>query len=617
MTCIVARLRLDSEVLPNSSVASMLDAVSARAPDGCFDWRLGRMSMGVAHLRTGSSARERAGRLSLDGNVALAADVRLDNRTELLAKLRARDRNVGDHTPDSEVVLHAYHAFGDSFLEHVLGDFALVLWDETRRKLIAARDRFGVRPLYVARLPGELLLASQLESLLALHEVPKDIDNVAVGDFMLWGMCNDAESTIYSAIRTVPPAHRLEANGRVITSSRYWELRRMSETRFKNARDYVERFSELFGRAVAARVPDGPFAISLSGGMDSSSIAAAAMRLTHQPASAHHMSPGSLVPDDDEENYARCVAEHLGLRFVSHDLAPHPLFNRVDEPGMRTASPCAAPFLSVHGNVCDDMASRCERVLLSGQFGDAAVFPSFVFYSNLLRTGRWWKLAIEMSHHIRWTGSVRGMSLRTALTIRSRPPAWKPRLPDWLDRTKLDTEQIAARWEAWWREYRAALDTEDQLALAATHRGLELAESLPRPVVMRYPFLDLELIEYLVGLPNFTRADKWILRESTRGLIPEEVRVRPKTGAPGDPVRQQVANGKLVGVESQAAHRQYIDWAAHRRAWKRYREGEGEGSTWTSWLMLQPIAFAHWCTYSRSEVDERNDFPKTEWRPFG
>jgi asparagine synthase (glutamine-hydrolysing) len=582
----------------------MLEAVRARAPDGTAQLVTGPVHLGQAHLRTGSGAREQIGRMAIDERVALAGDVRLDERADLVRELRQNGCDAASEwMPDGELVLHAYHAFGDDFLDHIQGDFALALWDARERKLILARDRFGVRPLHIARLRGELLFASHVESLLAVPGVSRELDRTALADFLLWGFSIDTESTIYTAIRCIPPAHRCDIREGGMQVRRYWSLRPRGETRFADPRQYVERFSELFARSVQARLPDAPYAVLLSGGMDSGSIAAAAVQRASHPASAYHVAPGSLLPHDDEEQLARAVAQHFGLRFVAHELDARPMFAHVGDPGLKTAFPSPAPHLGVHGELVADMASRSERVLLSGHQGDAAVFPSFHYYSDLFRHGHWWKLAREIRHHILCTGSLRGMGLRSIVRTRVKAPDWKPAFPDWLDPSQLDVAAARARWGRWWREYQEALDPDAQLSLPWAHRTLELYDILPLPVVTRYPFLDVALVEFLLGLPNFARTDKWILRESMKGSLPECVRARPKTGARGDTMRESVTNGKLIAWNGHEPIAHGVEPGAYQRAWSRYRAGHGAESTWASWLMMHPIAFAHWFQQQESSDD--------------
>ncbi len=571
----------------------MLSAVAQRAPDGTSFARTGPVELGQAFLKTGTSAAEAVNRLTLDGQVWLVADARIDGRRELIEKLRRRGCTVQESAPHAELILHAYEAFGDGFLDHLLGDFAFSLWDDRRQRLICARDRLGVRPFYFAEMPDEFAFASDIHALLALGHIPQELDEVAIADFLLIGTCLDADRTIYRSVRALPPATRLDVVEGKILESKYWQPSWTQEIRFKSIGDYAERFNELFEQAVNDRFPEGPFAVSLSGGMDSTAIAAVAARHSSSAISAYHVSARSIEPTDDEERYAELVAKHLGLRFVSQDLGNYLLFARREERAMQTAFPSPAPHLSAHRDVLFDMERHSERVLFNGYQGDAVFLPSPHYHSDLLRSGRWIKFSREALRHVVAARSARGMALRTAWRRSIAPPAWKPPMPDWIEAGMAARVHLESRWERWWGDHQGATDTASQLQLSVAHRHFELAEALPSPVVMRYPFLDTRLIEFVTALPNFMRANKLVLREAMRGKLPEAVRTRPKIAAAGDVLRKLVTNGK-IDLSDREYVSPFLNEAAYCEAWKEYCKGKGQDSTWASWLIVQPIALEKW-----------------------
>jgi hypothetical protein len=176
-------------------------------------------------------------------------------------------------------------------------------------------------------------------------------------------------------------------------------------------------------------------------------------------------------------------------------------------------------------------------------------------------------------------------------------------MPDWIDPRFVKDQGLAERWHGWWSQHERAAEPVTQLCLPGLHRQFEATEILKLPLVGRYPFFDLRLIEFLIGLPNFMRADKKVLREAMRDRLPESVRTRAKTGAPGDLVRTMVAIGKYVLPPKEAPPALPGCVAAEKfiAAWENYRRGAGADSTWASWLILQPLAFGSWL--SRQEGD--------------
>jgi asparagine synthase (glutamine-hydrolysing) len=597
MSCIAGLLRTHGDRAAPESIPRMLSALKSRAPDGTLEYSRGPFAAGQALLRTGATKAEGAARLTLDGKVWLVADARVDGRADLLRKLRATGCSVDSDAPHGELILHAYAAFGDRFIEHLLGDFAFALWDEPQGHLICARDRFGVRPFYLTRSASELAFASDIAALLALPSVSTDLDEIALADFLLVGTCIDADRTIYRDVQCLPPATRLDAWVGKVVERRYWNPTWSTEIRYKSVPEYADHFSQVLREAVQDRVPAGAIGVPLSGGLDSTSIAAMAAAkdgYSGRQMTAYHISSRSLEPEDDEEPFARMVADQLGMEFVRQDVGDYPVFARSDDDTLRTSFPSPASMLNIQAAMVEDMERRGARVLLSGYAGDAVICPTQTYYTDLFRSGRWSKLASEMRHHIMRTRSLRGMGLRTIWRREQPAPTWKPHLPDWIDEGLAERVSLTQRWEAWWKTYQAATDTRSQLAQSWIHRQVENIEILNRPIVTRYPFLDLRVVEFVAGLPNFMRSDKRVLREAMRGSLPEAVRIRPKTCSPGDPVRKIVTKSTLGHINSAGGMQALVNTGAYEKAWQSYLGGHGQDTSWTSCLILQPVALANW-----------------------
>ena len=596
MSCIAGQWCFGEARADAALVERMLRAMRARAPHGDASHAAPQVALGQAFLRTGRSGAEQPQRLTLDGNVWIVADARIDARADLLRELRASGRQVSGDAPHAELILHAYHAFGDGFLDHLLGDFAFALWDASRQRMICARDHFGVRPFYYAQVDGMLLFASDIGGVVASGRVPQALDDLAIADFLLFGMCTEAHQTIYRQVRCLPPAHRMDVTDSGMTLNRYWAPPRKTQTWLASRQEYVEAFSTVFEQAVRDRLPDAPVALQLSGGMDSTSIAAAAQG---HPATAFHLSCKRVIPDDVEGELASEVAQQLGLPFVSMDISDQPLF----APSSPTAMPFVYPHLAVHESMLSTALSGGAHVMLSGYSGDAALSGSASYYPSLLRQGHWLRFAREALHYRQAHGSLKATGLRSLWPRVTALPSWKPAVPDWIQLPGISPQALAARWDAWWEQHHHAMDAERQFRLPWIQRQFEANEALALPVVFRYPFHDLRLLKLLASLPNFVLLEKSILRDAMRGRLPASVRTRPKTGLSGDPVRALVTNGKLEPEDLLGSLHLPQSILAHnfRKAWKMYCQGSGADSTWTSWLMLQPIALGNWLSQQQEQ----------------
>ena len=224
MSAVVAAV---GRVLGPDTVAWVAQATALSrptAPDGDAVWVGDQCGLGHAFLRT--SAVERAEPVSLDRSTWLTADVRLDDRERLAARLRGRGRDATIALSDAELVLHAYAAWDDGCLDHLQGDFAFALWDGRRRRLLCARDQLGVVPLHYARVPDGLLVATAVDALLLHPAVSDELDEEAIADFLLLGHYSDFEATAFERIRRVPPAHVLTWQDGDVRVRRYWRMPR-------------------------------------------------------------------------------------------------------------------------------------------------------------------------------------------------------------------------------------------------------------------------------------------------------------------------------------------------------------------------------------------------------
>lgn len=596
MSVIAGELRLQGGPPDAADLATMLSAMRMRAPDASASHATGPVLLGHAQLRTGASRAEAMPRLSLEPHAFVVADARIDNREALVSRLRASGRDARADDPHAELILHAYHVFGDDCAKHLHGDFAFAIWDARRHTLFLARDRFGVRPLYWALLPDRLLFASDMRALLALRAVPRELDERSLADFLMLGTCLDARATIHRHIRCVAPASWARATADGLEERAYWRLPEEQDPILdRKPADWQAAFAETLLEAVSDRLPEGPLALQLSGGLDSTSIAAMAVKARGGPDGivAQHFTTRSLQPADDEWRYAGLVADALGIPLEVHDigqylpLAPLP----PDEPA--PPFPLAYPLHAAHFDAVRAVVRRGARVQLSGYLGDPVLAGDPTRAVRLLRQGRWLRFAREARDHAAITGSLRGLGLR-GLFSRPATPAWKPRLPDWLDADWIREHAMQARWDAWWEQHEAAEGPLQLLALPALHRRFETEAAPASPLEFRYPFTDIRLLELLLSMPSAMRQDKRVLREAMAGILPPDVRLRPKSGAVGDVVRGTVASGKFHFDPHLLDDVPGIDRSRFEAGWLNYVAGAGSESTWASWLSFQPLALGGW-----------------------
>ncbi|HET9712015.1 MAG TPA: asparagine synthase-related protein, partial [Pyrinomonadaceae bacterium] len=237
-------------------------------------------------------------------HLSITADARIDGREELIAKLPRAPETQND----SELILLAYETWGEDCLKHLIGDFAFAIWDSRSRRFFCARDHFGVKPFFFTHVANTFKFSTNLNSLRTGSDA---LNETAIGDYLLFGLNQDLSTTTFREIQRLPPAHSLTLHNGSLSIRRYWTPDTSKEVRYRDSDSYVERFNELLQRAVRDRLRARRVAVSMSGGLDSTSLAAVACELgadVHACAVVYD----KLIPDE-ERYYATLAANHMGI----------------------------------------------------------------------------------------------------------------------------------------------------------------------------------------------------------------------------------------------------------------------------------------------------------------
>lgn len=600
MSCIAGLINLDGAPVDRELLKRMTSTMENRAPDEIGIWCSGNVGFGHAMLRISPDSVKEHQPCTLDGKVWITADARIDGRDDLMRKIRSTGLSPRSDLPDAELILYAYDAFGESFLEHLIGDFSFALWDDRRKRLICVRDHFGVRPFFYAKIGQVFLFASDID---ALHEYPsvsRNLDEEGIGDFLLFGDFQNRKTSIYRDIRRLPAANIACVERNALRINRYWELSPHNVIRYGKDSEYLDRFKELFSQAVEDRLHSNRIAIQMSGGLDSTAIAAASM-MGAKPATrsvtAYTTTCNCLLPDDQEGHFANEAAMHLGIPIFYQENGDYAPFERFGSRELRTSEPVSYPVLAAHYDSYLHMQNAGCRVMLTGQGGDAVFNNSNSYYAYLLHSGRIARLLYEAYLHVRGSGSLAGMGLRSELLGSSRKAPWQPDFPDWIASEFIARAELKERWEMGWETIRHAAGAYSQMQAPWVSSIFETYETLKMPRVVRHPFFDLRLAQFLLGLPTYMKSDKRLLREAMWRLLPETVRARPKTSLVGDHVRTMITRSTTHNSMPSLREKDcdaYIDANRYKIAFERYLSGDGSSSTWSSCLISAPIALNFW-----------------------
>lgn len=517
----------------------MLAASAHRGPDGTSVWRDGCAALGYLAFETIDDAPESQPLVDTARGLALVFDGRLDDRDALATALDAAQQRW----TDARLALEAFARWDAGAPARMLGDFAWIGWDARRRRLVAARDHLGVRPLHFHTATGLVLAASDVAQILAHPSVPREPDLGSVADLLSLDVPNGA-ATLLRGVGRVPPGHVLVFEDGRLALREYWRAAPGAPLRLARDEDYADRCRELLDASVSRRVRSRrPVAALLSGGLDSSSVVACAARaLDGAPA----LTPFSLVfpqrPDADERPFIADVAAHCGLAPVLVEPAA------VTAGAMRTH---AAGTLDCPGFASDFGASSVYRairerghdIVLTGAGGDYLFAGSIFRYADLLRE---WRVAAAVRQFLHDRGTDSSGSSRLALLQAGVWPLLPARIKRGLRPLARRVAGIPAA-PAWLRLQRTtplppiepprggSFATEEvtrELTGGLHSLFLEAGERvLARvPLEARHPFLDVRLVEFALSLPEEQRRRgpmlKFVLRNALRGRLPPSVEER-------------------------------------------------------------------------------------------
>jgi len=540
---------------PGESLAQMMDALAAYPwqTGGIDDLRVQNGGGALAVRQAGESGRSLATPFSQNG-LTIAADVRLDNRSDLWAALQI-DPAQGQTLSDPELLLHAYRRWGEECPAHLLGDFAFALWDEERQRLLCARDFVGVRPFYYHHRPGQgFVWASDIQPLLAHPQIPNRLNLAYAKAHLLNGMgqFQHPAHTFYADVEKLPPAHCLTVDRSGLRTWAYWQPGRAPERRYADERDYVAEMRSLLHQAVACRVETTVHGVGahLSGGLDSSSVAVIAQRILQESgrsatgfswAPPYSVLAANDTPDkDDERPLVDAVAQAAGLPLRYTTLTPeHALaFDRRDSTRQPTTT------LQLELSTSQDAAGLGIRTMLSGWGGDELlVFNGRGYFADLLRRGRWLTLQREFGARgelfgsavwKQWISSGLFPLLPTALMRRLRPDDFP--LPSGLPTAlRPDFAAALAQVDPLTRPDLRERPGVRRMQMALLENGhipyrLESWASHAATLGLTYafPLLDRRIVEFALSIPDYLYFKngwkRYLYRTAMQGILPDSVR---------------------------------------------------------------------------------------------
>lgn len=544
---------------------SMCNTIMHRGPNSEGTWvddtvALGMRRLSIIDLHTGDQPV-----FNCDRSVVVMMNGELYNYREVRAELEAKGHTFTTKS-DTEILPHLYEEYGEALVDHLNGMYAFSLWDSRAKKLIIARDRFGEKPLYYGVFDGKLIWASELKAIVAHPSVNAKLDLNALRHYVSFDYV-PAPMSIYKGIHKLPAAHTLVVENGEVRTRRYWDISWSepgaiatgSGSHQKSLSARAEELKDLLSDAVRMRlVADVPLGILLSGGIDSSTVAAFAVQ--HATERVKTFSIGFEEDSFDESKYARQVARHLNTEHYEDKLSATTAGDLIGDIGKWLDEPLSDGSL-IPTFLLSQFVRKHVTVALGGDGGDElfAGYPMYYAHSVAAKY-----LAIP--------SFLRGGVIEPivkALPVSTNNLSFDYKAKRFVRAAKFDDVE---RHHSWFGSFsidqHSSLFTKDVLAQtdADIYRGVRelvsksdaknviermqyadmnfyLAEDILTKVdraamavslETRAPFLDPRLGQFAASIPVEYKLKgkngKWILKEAMKDLLPQDILHRPKKG---------------------------------------------------------------------------------------
>jgi asparagine synthase (glutamine-hydrolysing) len=526
LSAVAAIYHRDRSRVADGEVHSVLIRLAHRGADGSRVMRTPFAALAHQHhWTTPEEIGERQPLAMVGGRFQLCFDGRLDNRDDLLRLLdyrRPSDRNVSD----AHLVLQAYERWGEGCFERLLGPFAAVVFEPLRRRLVCARDAMGSRTLFYSCDRRRIVVASEERAVVAHPAVDDTPDRRRLAWHLALRVPSDG-STFFREVREVLPGELLVVEEETCHRSRFRQLQPAAGLARLRDAECAELLAELVEQSVASRLRAvGRPAVLMSGGLDSTSVAAVATRSLGRSGGAPPR-PISWVFDElqecDERRFIESVARAIGARPVLLNGDTSWPLRGLDGWAANPSTPEENPYRLLKTMAYDTAAELGSRVLLTGGGGDQLWSGAAWWLADLVAAGRPLTAAAELARAL---ATSRGRALGGVRRVLGLPALRRAASGGWLTAEALRlVTAVSAKAAAAPR----ARESWQSLLGAREERGatIEIFHAARSGIELRHPFRDLRLVEFALGLPAHQvyrgGRKKHLLRVAMRGLLPPEV----------------------------------------------------------------------------------------------
>ena len=557
--CGIAIPRGQDRRIDRSRLLAMTDFLTHRGPDDSGIFLNPTVGLGHRRLSIVDVGGGHQPMTNEDGTVWIVYNGEIYNHLDLRPGLEARGHRYRTKT-DTETIIHLYEEKGERFVDDLRGMFALALYDARLDMVLLARDRLGIKPLYyyLGR-DGTLVFGSEIKAVLESAELRAKLNYSAVPDYLA-NHAPSGEDTLFEGVKRLPPGHTLKWNQGRTTKARYWQVNFEKSEEPVSRASLVTRFTELFEESVRLRLmADVPLGMFLSGGIDSSAIAAVMSAMVKEPIKT--FSVAFAESEANELEYARLAARRYGTDHHEAVVSPEEFFGAVERLVYHEDEPIAHPS-SIPLYFVSRLASEHVKVVLTGE-GSDELLAGYDRYRKTI-----YNMKLGSAYHSAVPEPIKRLIRRGALAA---PFPVREKLkrtflcldPDlaglYLDnfsvfshsaQASLLSESTLER-TAGINPYEQILECMSGTKASSLLDGLLSADigtylhellmkqdqmSMAASIESRVPFLDQKLVEYACSLPDRLKLSglttKYVLREAMKTQLPMEIVRRRKMGFP-------------------------------------------------------------------------------------
>lgn len=544
-----------------SLLKRMRDTLTHRGPDDAGSFIDGGIGLGHRRLSIVDLGGGHQPMTNEDGQVQIVFNGEVYNHNDHRPMLESRGHCYRTSS-DTETIIHLYEEFGTTAVQHLRGMFAFAIWDAKQRRLVLARDRMGIKPVYYTLSnDGVLHFASEIKALIAARAVKPDLNYDALADFSA-NRYTSGDETLFRGVRRLPPGHTLVWQEGRVEIEQFWDLSFSKDEAPLSDNEYIEQFDQLFRESVRLRLmADVPLGMFLSGGIDSTAIAGAMSKLVSDPIKT--FSVAFAEREANELEYARMASRAFGTEHHDIVVSPQQFFDALPAMVYQEDEPIAHPS-SIPLYFVSKLAAEHVKVVLTGE-GSDELLAGYDKYRKTI-----YNLSLGRAYKNFTPASLRKLVKRAiengngASAVRQKLARTFLCVPSDIESIYFDNFSVFSRSRQqglFTAETRARMGESDpyrtSLALMGETDAVTILDqllaadmktylhellmkqdqmSMAASIESRVPFLDHKLVEFAARLPERMKlrglTTKYILRRAMADKIPAEILNRKKMGFP-------------------------------------------------------------------------------------